>query len=75
MVKPSEESKARMSEAARKRWQKMATGDAVEMSKAVSQGMKEYWSRKSPEERRAIAKKAAESRRANAIKRLQEKGQ
>ena len=61
----TEETRKRMSEAAKKRWAERTQEEKESLSTNQSELMKLYWLLKTPEERRAQARKAALTRREN----------
>lgn len=73
MEKFSAKHRENLREAARKRWEGMGEGEVEEIKESVSLGMKIYWAKKSKEERRVIALKAAATRRANILLRKEGK--
>lgn len=61
----SEETRKRMSEAARKRWEAMGSEVRGLLAQQHSEKMKRVWAEKTPEERREQARKAAQTRKKN----------
>lgn len=55
------------SKSAKERWEEMTDAERLTLRKEIGAGMRSYWATKSPEERRAIGLKAAETRRLNRI--------
>jgi hypothetical protein len=61
----TEQTRKKMSEAARRRWRERSEEEKQALSTNQSELMKLYWLLKTPEERRAQARKAALTRREN----------
>lgn len=55
-------------EAARQRWLYMSEEERRKMAQSIGDGMKNLWATRTREQRLAIARKAAASRRANRLK-------
>ena len=65
------ETREKMSEAARRRWEGMDDSSITFLKESVSLGMKKYWAEKTDEERHQRAVKAAATRKANRLAKLQ----
>lgn len=63
----SERTKLLMAQAAQRRWLAMSEEEKEALASEISSAMKSHWATKTREQRIAIAKKAAATRRANRL--------
>jgi len=64
----------KLSKSAMLKWKIMSPEYKKWYLETISQGMKKHWGKKTPEERSAIAKKAAATRKANRAAKVASKG-
>ncbi len=55
------------SELAEERWASLSEAERIALRKEIGKGMRGYWSSLTPEQRSAIGKKAAETRKKNKL--------